>query len=138
MKSPSHLLDTSIFCQPIKNSPHPAVMEKWSSLGDEATCTSAICVAEILQGLEERNSQKYWNRYRAILENQYPELPFDSGVAQVYSKLATELKQAGRSKPVVDLMIAATAKRHGLIVATLNSRHFSDIPGLAFEDWARM
>ena len=138
MKATSHLLDTSIFCQPIKDLPHPIVMAKWSSLGDEATCTSAICVAEILQGLEQRNSQKYWSRYRAILENQYSELPFDSAAAKAYGKLAAELKLQGKSKPVVDLMIAATAKQRGLIVATLNAKHFLGIPGLAVEDWSSM
>jgi predicted nucleic acid-binding protein len=35
-----------------------------------------------------------------------------------------------------DLLIAATALEHGLIVATLNVRHFSMIAGLSWEDWS--
>jgi len=38
---------------------------------------------------------------------------------------------------VVDLLIAATAKTSGLILATLNARHFEGIEGLAVEDWSR-
>jgi predicted nucleic acid-binding protein len=132
----SHLLDTSVLCQPIKDSPHPGVLARWSDIGDESTCTSAICIAEILQGLEQRASEKYWNRYRGILKDQYAGLSFDSGSAQVYGRLAAQLKAQGSPKPVVDLMIAATAKQHGLIVATLNMKHFAGIPGLAVEDWS--
>ncbi len=32
-------------------------------------------------------------------------------------------------------MIAATALQYGLILATLNTRDFAGIPGLAVEDW---
>jgi predicted nucleic acid-binding protein len=34
-------------------------------------------------------------------------------------------------------MIAATAVANGLILATLNLRHFEKVPGLQFEDWSR-
>jgi predicted nucleic acid-binding protein len=35
------------------------------------------------------------------------------------------------------LLIAATAKAHSFILATLNPRHFIGIEGLAVEDWSR-
>lgn len=35
----------------------------------------------------------------------------------------------------MDLLIAVTAKRHGLILATLNYNDFQGIPGLLVEDW---
>lgn len=35
-----------------------------------------------------------------------------------------------------DLLIAATALSHRLILATLNARHFDGIPGLHVEDWS--
>ena len=35
-----------------------------------------------------------------------------------------------------DVLIAATAKTHGLTVATLNVRHFEGVHGLAVEDWS--
>jgi predicted nucleic acid-binding protein len=34
-----------------------------------------------------------------------------------------------------DFLIAATAKAHGLVLATINVRHFKGIDGLAVEDW---
>jgi predicted nucleic acid-binding protein len=132
---PSHLLDTSVFSQPIKNQPISAALTRWSRLGEGAVCTSAICVAEVRQGLEFRASDKYWDRYQELLEDRYAVLPFDHAVATTFGRLAAVVRRRGRPVPVVDLMIAATAKHHGLIVATLNVKHFAGIPGLAVEDW---
>jgi len=131
----SHLLDTTVFSQPIKNHPHPVVMDRWSALRENAICTSALCLAEALEGLRDRASPTYWRRYRELLENQYPVLAFDAAVADTFSELAAHLRRQGKTKPVVDLLIAATACRHGLVLATLNARHFAGIPGLIVEDW---
>lgn len=132
----THLLDTSVLSQPIKDCPVDAVMDRWSALGDAAVCTSAICLAELLQGLELRRSEKYWRRYRELLMHRYPVLPFDAAVACAFAQLAAQMQTAGRPRPALDLMIAATARAHGLIVATLNIRDFTDIPGVGVEDWS--
>jgi predicted nucleic acid-binding protein len=131
----SHLLDTSVFSQPIKDKPLSAVMDRWSQLGDSVFCTSAICLAETLQGLRQRDSLKYWRRYRELLENQYPILSFNASVADTFSILAADTRRQGKPKPVIDLMIAATAYCHGLILATLNAHDFVGIPDLTVEDW---
>lgn len=130
-----YLLDTTVFSQPIKDRPQPAAMARWSAVGDSCVCTSAICMAELLQGLEIRQSEKYWRRYRELLEDRYVALPFDQAVASVFGRISAVLQRDGRPRPFVDLLIAATAKRHGLIVATLNVAHFTDVPGVQVEDW---
>lgn len=135
MRPLTHLLDTSVFSQPIKDRPVSGVLERWGDLGEESVCTAAICLAELLQGLEDRGSEKYWRRYRELLRNRYPVLSFDAAVAGTYGRLAAELRRQGRPRPALDLLIAATAKQHGLIVATLNPKDFAGIPGLAVEDW---
>ena len=132
----THLLDTSVLSQPIKDHPLSAVMARWSAQGDASVCTSTICVAELLQGLEFRQSEKYWHRYRELLENRYAALPFDQTAATRFSQMSSALRRKGQPRPVVDLLIASTARRHGLIVATLNTKHFVGIPGLLVEDWA--
>lgn len=132
----TYLLDTAVLSQPIKDHPLPAVMDRWSAAGDAATCTAAICIAEVLQGLEARGSDKYWRRYHALVEDRYAALPFDQAVAVVFGETAATLQRKGKSRPIVDLLIACTAKRHGLTLATLNVEHFSEIPGLQVEDWS--
>lgn len=131
----SHLLDTSVLSQPIKDKPLPGVLDRWNDLREDALCTSAVCLAEVLQGLRDRESSKYWRRYRELLENQYPVLPFDASVADTFSILAADMHRQGKPRPTLDLMIAATACRHGLVLATLNTRDFIGIPGLVLEEW---
>jgi predicted nucleic acid-binding protein len=133
----SHLLDTSVFSQPIKDKPVRSVLDRWSALPEDTLCTSSVCLAEVLGALHDRESPKYWRRYRELLENQYAVLPFDAAAADVFSRLDVALRRKGKPRPTLDLMIAATACRHDLVLATLNPRDFTDIPGLAVEDWSR-
>lgn len=132
----SHLLDTSVYSQPIKDRPIDAVLDRWSVLRESSLCTAAVCLAEVLQGLRDRESEKYWRRYRELIEGRYTVLPFDAAAADTFSRLAVETRRRGRPRPVVDLMIAATALRHGLVLATLNVRDFAGIPGLVVENWS--
>lgn len=132
----THLLDTSVFCQPIKDRPAEEVLDRWSRLGEPVVCTSAVCLAEVLQGLEQKKSEKYWRRYRELLLGRYPVLAVDESVAAHYARLSAGQRAAGRPIPVLDLFIAATARRYGLIVATLNARHFISIPDIDVEDWS--
>ena len=132
----THLLDTSVFCQPIKDRPVTSVLERWSALGEASVAISAVCLAEVLQGLEERQSKKYWRRYHELLEGRYPVLAFDERSARLFGQLAADLRKRGTPRPALDLQIAATARRHGLIVAALNIKHFVDLPGVRVEDWS--
>lgn len=55
----THLLDTSVFCQPIKPAPLSSVQSRWTALGDEALAVSVVCEAELLYGLELRASPSW-------------------------------------------------------------------------------
>ena len=133
----SHLLDTSVYCQPLRKKPLSSVVSRWQRLGDAAVCISVLCEAEVLQGLEARDSADLWDRYRSLLHGRLPSFDVTPEVARTYAKLAGPLIRSGHPRPVVDLLVAATAKSAGLIVATLNSRHFEGIEGLAVEDWSK-
>jgi predicted nucleic acid-binding protein len=133
----SHLLDTSVYCQPLRKKPAPPVVSRWKSLGDPALCVSVLCEAEVLQGLEAKDSPALWNRYRSLLEGRLPVLDLTPAVARTYAAMAGPMIRSGKPRPVVDLLIAATAKSSGLVLATLNPRHFEGVEGLAVEDWSR-
>lgn len=135
--SPTHLLDTSVYSQPLKRVWVQSAIHRWRSLGDHAVCVSAICEAELLQGLEHHQSKRLWEIYERHLKGRIEMIPFDRVAAETYARLYARERKAGRERPDFDLLIAATAKAHNLILATLNLRHFQDIEGLAVEDWSQ-
>ena len=63
-----HLLDTSVYSQPLRKKPVPSVVARWRKLGDASLCVSVLCEAEVLQGLEAKDSPSLWDRYRELLE----------------------------------------------------------------------
>ena len=132
----THLLDTSVYCQPLKPRPVPGVERRWRALGDDALAVSVICEAEILYGIELKQSARLLALYDQLLRNRLALLPVDAAVAKSFSQLKAAARKKGFAASDFDLLIAATAKAHGLIVATLNLRHFDGLPGLAVEDWS--
>jgi len=59
----------------------------------------------------------------------------DLAVAREYGFLKQQLKDKGRPIPDNDIWIAATAKRHGMILVT-RDRHFKAVEDLETVDWA--
>ncbi|MGA2555610.1 MAG: type II toxin-antitoxin system VapC family toxin [Verrucomicrobiota bacterium] len=133
----SHLLDASVYCQPIKPRPLAPVQERWAAQGDDTLAVSTIAEAELLYGLELKKSEKLTALYEALLKDRLRTLGVDSGVARHFASLKAWAKVNGRALSDFDLLIAATARSHGLTVATLNVRDFSNLPGVAVEDWSR-
>lgn len=134
---PTHLLDTCVFCQPIKPKPLPCVERRWRNQGDDALAISVICEAEMLYGLELKQSAKLNSLYDDLLKNRLQVLSVDSAIAKIFSQIKAAGRKQGFPASDFDLLIAATAKAHGLILATLNARHFNGIEGLALEDWSQ-
>lgn len=132
----SHLLDTSVYCQPIKPRPFPSVQQRWTTLGDDALAISVICEAEVLYGLELKKSSRLNSLYDLLLKERLRVLPIDSGVASQFASLKAWAKVNGRALSDFDLLISATGRAHNLALATLNLRHFQGLPGIIVEDWS--
>lgn len=133
----THLLDTSVYSQPLKKNPLQSVKKHWEALGDSKLCIAIFCEMELLQGLEIRNSQNLWEAYSTILEHRLPILEFDLATAKLYAKISAIMSKTGLTRPVLDLLIAATAQAHDLTIATCNMKDFSCIPNIKIEDWSK-
>ncbi len=131
----THLLDTSVYSQPIKKKPLWTVTDHWKSIGDQNLCISIFCETEILQGLEMKKSTNLWNAYNSILKDSLPIINFTMEAVKVYAKIQADCARTGKTRPVFDLLIASTAIANNLILATCNYKDFIDIPGLKTEDW---
>lgn len=136
----AHLLDTSVYSQPIKKKPVKSAMDRWHVLGDTALVTCSICEAEILFGIHnekrKNSSTKIHERFESLLRGRFDVIPVDAAVSAVYAELRCDCEAGGRQVPAMDLLIASVAKTHNLIIATLNSNDFHAIPGITVEDWS--
>jgi predicted nucleic acid-binding protein len=136
----THLLDTSVYSQPIRKTPVRAAMARWEVVGDTAVVSSVICEAEVLFGIhneKRKNSDtKIGQRYDALLKGKCDLLPVDAAVAEIYAELRHDLHSRGLKVAHMDLLIAATAKANNLTVATLNVKDFEIMSGISVEDWS--
>lgn len=62
-------------------------------------------------------------------------LDFDAACARRFGELRATLLAGGVVVNPVDLMIAAVARTHDLVLVTHNTKHFEVIPDLPIEDW---
>jgi hypothetical protein len=131
----TYLLDTVIASEMRKRQGHPNVLRWLRSTPAEALFFSTVTVGEIERGVsrQRRVDPVFAETLGSWLEQLLVShgdriLPVDIAVARRWGRLTARIGHAG-----IDLLIAATALEHGLIVATRNVRHF--VPtGVAVEN----
>lgn len=98
--------------------------------------TSAITVAEIFRGAHRSpNPMLFIQELRDTLQGLSGVFAFDQQAAEIYGKIAADLKKQGPRIDFPDLQIAAIALSQNLTVVTHNLRHFQRVPGLQVDDW---
>jgi tRNA(fMet)-specific endonuclease VapC len=129
-----HLLDTNAWISYIKSSASP-VRSRLEQLPPNGIATCSIVKAELLYGIynssrRDANLALFLNLFKEVLS-----YPFDDAAADVYGRIRAELTRAGTPIGPNDLMIAAIALCHDLVLITHNLSEFSRVPGLRLEDW---
>ena len=97
---------------------------------------SIITRYEILRGLKAKGATTKRAAFEVFWQQQQA-LPITDAIITIAADLWAGLYRAGQIIGDNDILIAATALRHGLAVATGNVAHFSRIPGLTVEDWTK-
>jgi predicted nucleic acid-binding protein len=87
---------------------------------------SSITVYELLRG-DNLTEDAYWK----AMFNNITVLDFDSACAECAAKIYLDLKVRGLLIEAEDLLIAATAVRHQIKLATGNTKHFARVENLA-------
>ncbi len=108
-------------------------MIAWLHQERDRCFTSAIVVAQLAywvrskEGRQRRDLQDWLRRLVDALGGRI--LGFNVSVAHVWADQEHLLEKQGKRMPVEDGYIAATARRHGLTIATGNDKDFRG-PGL--------
>ena len=129
-----YMLDTDMCSYIIKERPE-SVRQRFQKLAMEQLCVSVVTYAELIYGVE-RSSSKRVNR--PIIEDFVRHLDvmdWDTGAADQYGMIRTELEVAGNPIGAMDMMIAAHAKSIKAVLVTNNQKHFTKIKGLKIDNW---
>lgn len=128
----SWLLDTDVLSQPAKRNGDARVVA-WLRAERDHCYTSAVVIAQLAywarskHGRQREALQAWLTRLIAAMEGRIH--GFNVGVAHVWADQEHLLEKAGLRMPLEDSYIAATARKHGLIIATGNDKDFRR-PGL--------
>lgn len=129
----SYLIDTNVVSELRKGDRcDPAVAAWWAKVGEDELWISALVLGEIRRGIElsrRRDPQKA-KAIEAWLEEVVA--GFGHRVLQVDERVADEWGRmnAIRPLPVIDALLAATARANGLIFVTRNG---SDVQGVGVD-----
>jgi predicted nucleic acid-binding protein len=88
-------------------------------------------------GLQAAHDESRQPLVEALLGQRIRVISVDTEVARHYARLKTLPRVQNGALSDRDLYVAATAKVHGLVLATLNPSVFQRIDGLAVEDWSQ-
>lgn len=123
-----YLLDTNVISELRKTKPHGAVVAWTENLRPDQIFVSAVTLGELQAGIERTRRQdprkardiEGWLSY---VESSFAFLPMTGACFREWARL-----MAGRSGGLEnDAMIAATARIHGLTVATRNEKDFTHL-----------
>ena len=132
----NYLLDTNICIYIIRKKP-AVVLRRIRATEPEQIAISTITLAELEYGIAR---SQHPNRNRiALLEFLFPFaiLDFDQKACVDYGRIRAFLESKGKLIGPMDLLLAAQAKSHELILVTNNEREFRRVDGLRLENWIR-
>jgi tRNA(fMet)-specific endonuclease VapC len=96
------------------------------------SCFPVLCELEV--GIQQSRSIDENRRRLAQLLRQIRLWPLDAQTCRIYGAVYLELRRAGRALSQVDILLAALARQHKLIVVTTD-RDFEAVRDIATETW---
>ncbi|MDE2970176.1 MAG: type II toxin-antitoxin system VapC family toxin [Chloroflexota bacterium] len=136
------IVDTNVLSEFMKDVPNEAVYFWMNGIPQEELFTTAISVAEVLQGIEwlpegrrrRSLSESATRVFGGVFAGRI--LPFNVEAAEEFAGIIVARRRSGSSYKTEDCMIAAIAKSVGMAVATRNVRDFEGVGVEVIDPWA--
>jgi toxin FitB len=134
----AYLVDGNVLSEATKPRPDEKVVA-WLKANESEFFVDPVILGEIEVGIlllprgRKRGGLELWFQ---MLTDRIECLAWDATVSRRWAKLVSELRHKGRSLPVLDSMIAATALVHDLTLATHNARDFKRAGVRVFDPFA--
>jgi predicted nucleic acid-binding protein len=139
VSAPAFLLDTNVVSELRKPRPHGGVLAWIQALDDAQLSLSAVTLGEIQAGIELTREQdpvkaQEIEAWLELVAGAYNVLPMDAAAFRAWARLMHRQSDT----LFEDAMIAATAKVHGLVVATRNVADFQALGVEVFNPFTPM
>ena len=130
------LIDTNIVSAFMRGKPQVIrKIEEYLEKHDTLTI-SIITYYEIMRGIKALSSKTKVKSFHEFMSACNIE-EIDLSIAEKAADIYDELRRAGKLVEDADILIAATAMKHGMVVVTDNTEHFKRIKGLKVENWLK-
>jgi predicted nucleic acid-binding protein len=122
----TYLVDANVLSETTKSVPHAGVVT-WLREHERAIVVDAIVLGEIRFGIlllpksKRRTRLEQW--FQAAVQK-VECLPWNAETGLQWAALLAKLRSSGRSMPIKDSLIAATALVHDLTIVTRNRHDF--------------
>jgi predicted nucleic acid-binding protein len=126
----SYLLDANCISEPTRDRPEPRVLSWLDAVDESQLYLSVLTLGEIRKGASALPESRRRSHLEVWLERQVKVrfsgriLPISDDIAERWGWLAAEAKTRGRSLPVIDGLLAATALHHNLVLVSRNITDF--------------
>ena len=120
------LVDANVLSEATKPEPDPGVLQ-WLRRHEQEIAVDPVILGEILFGILILPSGRRRRRLETWFEAGVTRIecyPWDAATGLRWARLLAELRSSGRSMPIKDSLIAATALLHALPVVTRNRSDF--------------
>ncbi len=130
-----YLVDTNVVSAGAPSRLAPGVLVDWMDTHSASLFLSAVTVAEIEDGIAKLRREGATRRsvdlaawLEAVL-HLYGDriLAFDTAAARIAGALSDRARGRGHAPGFSDIIITATAQRHGLTILSRNIRHFAPL-----------
>lgn len=121
-----YLVDANVLSEPTKPAPNPRALE-WLRKNEAEIAVDPVILGEIRFGILLLPAGKRRRRLERWFEQGVARMvciPWDAATGLRWAKLLADLRASGRSMPIKDSLIAATALAHRLVVVTRNRQDF--------------
>jgi hypothetical protein len=127
-----YLVDTNVISAGALSKGMTTDLVRWMDINSLALYLSVVTVAEITDGIAKTRREGATRKADALsawletVMHLYSQriLTFDQAVAGIAGTLSDRARGQGHSPGFADIVIAATAQRHGLTILSRNLNHF--------------
>lgn len=134
------LADTNVISEPMRPRPDTTVL-KWIDAHETDLAISIVTMAELRDGAvtmsdtARRDRLQHWISQLVVPRFAQKTFALSLDVLIEFLALARQLGARGRPQSAPDLLIAATARVHDLVVATRNTRGFANTGITVYNPW---